>query len=444
MSQPGFAGAKDTRTSVAFRRGAAAFFCSLGGLTFGYDLGALAGATRSLAAQYALSPGLFGLTVSASLWGAVLASPIAGRLADRLGRRALLALCAAVYAVAALSVALPFRLPWTVLVGLRLSSGAALAGFVVVCPMYLAEIAPRLLRGRFVGLFQLMTGSGVAAALALSAVLHSVLPLATAWKVYFGFGALVPLFLLVVLRWVPEEPHWLLRQMRLSAANRAASQLCFAPAEWPPATELIAQSESLFLARHRRTLMLACLTAVFNQLCGVTILRVYLLDLLAGAGMSAQLAHNLGLLVMVLNVVALLGGLALVDRVGRRPLLAIGSVAMAACLLLLVAALRMHAQAGMYVAILAAYNFNFAASQGAVGWVYISELFPFAVRAKGQGIAAWVHWMVNAGLIWIYPVLEDWRVHSSFLLFAAANVAQFLVVMLCYPETKGKQLGEIL
>lgn len=425
------------------RRQGAALVCALGGLTFGYDLGALAGATRGLALSYALRPAWFGLTVSASLWGAVLASPLAGRLADRLGRRALLALCAELYAGAALLLALPIRLPWVLVLAMRMSSGAALAGFVVVCPLYLAEIAPRLRRGRFVGLFQLMTGSGVVLELALSAVLRGRLEAATAWKSYFGLGAAVPLLLLALLRWVPEEPHWLLRHGRAAAADEAAARLGWSAEQWPPAEECVSPVEPLLQARHRRALLLALLTAVFNQLCGVTILRVYLLDLLAGAGLEPQLTHNLGLLVMVLNVVALVFGLALVDRVGRRPLLAWGSAAMAVCLLLLVAALGRHPHFGFYVAILAAYNFSFAASQGAVGWVYISELFPFAVRGQGQGVAAWMHWVVNAGLIWLYPLLEAWRAHASFLLFAVANAVQCAVVLRWYPETRSRKLGEI-
>ena len=427
-----------------WRRLAAAFVCSLGGLTFGYDLGALAGATRGLAAEFALSPVWFGLTVSASLWGAVLASPVAGRLADRWGRRTLLALCAAMYAVAALLLAVPSRLPWEMVLAMRLTSGVALAGLVVVCPLYLAEIAPRLRRGRYVGLFQLMTGTGVVASLALSAGLNGWLTDTTEWKWYFGLGACAPVLVLVLLGWVPEEPHWLLRHARITQANHSASRLGLTAEEWPPVQIPAAQHEPLFQKRYRRAIVLATLTAIFNQLCGVTILRVYLLDLLASTGLEHQLTHNLGLLVALLNVAALAGSLALVDRVGRKPLLAGGSVAMAVTLLLLVAALRSHPHAAFYVALLAVYNLAFAASQGAVGWVYISELFPYAVRGQGQGFAAWIHWVVNAGLIWLYPVLEAWHPRSSFLLFAAATAVQVLVVVIWFPETKGRRLGELV
>jgi MFS family permease len=129
-----------------WRRTLAAAICSLGGMVFGYDLGALSGATQGLTRTYTLSPALLGLTISASLWGAMCASPIAGRLADRLGRRGLLTACATLYALAAVALALPVTWPWGIVLALRLLSGLAIGGFVVGCPLYLAEIAPRALR----------------------------------------------------------------------------------------------------------------------------------------------------------------------------------------------------------------------------------------------------------------------------------------------------------
>ena len=173
-----------------WRRTLAAAICSLGGMVFGYDLGALAAATRGLTRAYTLTPALFGLTVSASLWGAMCASPIAGRLADRLGCRGLLAVCAALYMLAAVSLALPVHWPWSVAIALRLLSGFTIGGFVVDCPLYLAEIAPRVSRGRFVGWFQLQIGIGAVAAFTMSAVIASGSPEISEWKWCFGLGAI--------------------------------------------------------------------------------------------------------------------------------------------------------------------------------------------------------------------------------------------------------------
>jgi len=416
-------------------------------MVFGYDLGALSGASQGLVRAYTLSPALFGFTVSASLWGALCASPIAGCLADRLGRRGLLALCASLYVVAACALALPVNWPWSVAVAFRLLSGFAIGGFVVGCPLYLAEIAPRALRGRYVGWFQLMIGVGAVAAFAVSAMVASSLPEIIEWKWCFGLGAIPPALLLLLLHWVPEEPHWLVRHGRLQEAAASAARLGFTNAEWPAAScsklpePSAALEEKLFQRRYLRPLLLAAGVALFNQLCGVTVLRVYLLDLLSGTGMGRMLSHRYGVILALLNLAALLLGMTIVDKAGRRPLLIAGSAGMALCLCLLVWGLRHHHAAPFYLIILAAYNAFFACSQGAAAWVYLAEIFPFPVRGKGQGFGALVHWIANAGLIWLFPVMEHAAPQSSFLLFASLMILQIAIVSLWYPETKGTRLG---
>ena len=438
----------------------AAAICSLGGMTFGYDLGALSGATQGLARTYSLSPALFGLSVSASLWGAVCASPIAGRMAGKLGRRGLLAACALLYTCAAATLALRAHWPWDVVLVLRFLSGAAVAGFVVVCPLYLAEISPRIWRGRFVGLFQIQIGVGVVVAFAVSAILARALPETSEWRWCFGLGAVPTVILLAVLRWVPEEPHWLGAQGRREAAEKSVSLLGLSADEWPRRDRPSASSpempslpdralpdpvlpDRLFSRKYLYPLLLATSVALFNQLCGVTILRVYLLDLLSGAGMGRELSHSYGFLIACLNVLALLLGMLVVDKLGRKPLLIAGSAGMSLCLMAFTFALRHHAASVRYLVILVAYNTFFASSQGAVAWVYISEIFPFAVRGKGQAYGALVHWIANAGLLWIYPVLEHVAPQANFLVFAAMMILQILVVVLWYPETRGTRLGAV-
>jgi sugar porter (SP) family MFS transporter len=416
-------------------------------MVFGYDLGALSAATRGLTQAYALTPALFGLTISASLWGAMCASPLAGRLADRLGRRGLLAVCASLYVLAAVSLALPEPWPWSVVLALRLFSGLAIGGFVVGCPLYLAEIAPCALRGRFVGWFQLQIGAGAVAAFAISAMMASDLPEIAEWKWCFGLGAIPPTCLLLLLHWVPEEPHWLARHGRWDEAAVSAVRLGFAQNERLAGSSnqaphlLPASEEKLFQRRYLRPLLLAAGVALFNQFCGVTVLRVYLLDLLSSTGMGHVLGHRYGVILALFNLAALLLGMLIVDKIGRRPLLIAGSAGMALCLFLLVWGLRHHTGAPFYLVILAAYNTFFACSQGAAAWVYLSEIFPFPVRGKGQGFGALVHWIANAGLIWLFPVMEHALPQSSFLLFASLMILQIAIVSIWYPETKGTRLG---
>lgn len=437
--------------SSEWKRTLAAAICSLGGLTFGYDLGALSSATQGLSHSYVLSPALFGLTVSASLWGALCSSLLAGRLADRLGRQGLLAGCALFYALAAGFLALPIPWPWVVVLALRLVTGISIGGFVVVCPLYLAEIAPRARRGRFVGWFQLQIGAGVVLAFTTSAILARFLAESIEWKWCFGLGALAPACILALLRRVPEEPHWFAGQGRWCEAYDAASRLGLPPEEWPDVTvdagvvlPSLASQERLFRRKYLRPLLLATSLAAFNQLCGGTILRVYLLDLLMSTGMGRSLGHMYGILISLLNLAALLIGVHFVDRIGRRPLLIAGSAGMAACLFALTYALHHRAAAPFYLLILVAYNTCFACSQGAVTWPYLSEIFPFSVRGKGQGYGAFIHWIANAGLIWMFPILEHAVPQSSFLLFGSMMILQIPIVFFGYPETTGTQLGSVV
>lgn len=439
------AGQERAVAAPQWRRILAALVCSLGGAVFGFDLGALSGATRGLAGSYPLSPTGFGLTVSASLWGAVCASPIAGELADRFGRRGLLAGCALLYALCATALGLPVAWPWSAVIVLRVLCGFTIGGFVVGCPLYLAEIAPSALRGRFVGLFQFQIGAGAVLAFAVSAVLARQMVELSEWKWCFGLGAIPPVCLLLLLHWMPEEPHWLLKKGRVAAAAVSARRLGLGAAEWQPGDPGVARqkpaavSERLFQRRYRRALLLAASIALFNQLCGVTVLRVYVLDLLVSTGMGRSLSHRYGVILACMNLAALLLGMMIVDKIGRRPLLMIGSMGMAVCLLALV--LRQHAAASFYLVTLAAYNTFFACSQGVAAWAYLSEIFPFPVRAKGQGFGALVHWISNASLIWLFPIMDHWIPRSSFMLFAAAMIVQVLVIGRWYPETKGTQLG---
>ena len=429
------------------RRTLAAAICSLGGLIFGYDLGALSGATRGLVHTYALSPAFFGLTVSVSLWAALCASPIAGHLADWLGCRSLIALCAYLYALASLALSLPTHWSWSIAIAWRLLSGFAIGGFVVGCPLYLAEIAPRALRGRFVGWFQFQIGVGGLVAFVVSAMLASNMPEIAEWKWCFGLGAIPPICLLLLVHWMPEEPHWLARRGRSSEATASAARLGFTEGEWPiesggEASQAPAAPQvRLFQRRYLRPLLLAASVALFNQLCGVTVLRVYLLDLLSSTGMGRVLSHRYGVILAILNLAALVLGMSIVDKVGRRPLLIVGSSGMAICLFILVWGLRHHAAAPFYLLILAAYNTFFACSQGAVAWVYISEIFPFPVRGKGQGFGALIHWIANASLVWLFPIMEHAVPQSSFLLFTFLMILQIAVVSIWYPETKGTRLG---
>jgi SP family arabinose:H+ symporter-like MFS transporter len=429
-------------------RAVAAAVCSLGGLVFGYDLGALSATGPSLRQQFHLSPLLFGLTVAASLWGTVCGSIAAGRIADRIGRPRLVGICAALYLTAALTLSLAMS-SWLLLLCLRFLCGAAIGGFTVGCPLYLAEIAPRPLRGLFVGSFQLQVGIGVVLAFAVGAVGRHLIPHAFYWRLCLGLGALPAALLILLLRYMSPSPHSLSHQHRWEEADRAADRLAFSENEWPRnraagSEGSVPQSQQrLFSRKYLRPILLATSIAVFNQLSGVNVLLLYLLDVLSSAGFNELLSHRYTVWISALNLTITLLSMSCVDKFGRRPLLLIGSFGMAICLFWLGVSIPHHVRPFWYVIILIAYNGFFAFSQGTVVWVYLSELFPFGVRGSGQGYATTVHWIASATLILAFPVLQRATPSRGFYFFAIMMIVQMFVIHFWYPETKGTALGYV-
>lgn len=410
----------------------AAALCSLGGLVFGYDLGALSSASQTLRDFFALSPGMFGMTISASLWGTVCGAPLAGAVVDRLGRRRLISFCALVYALAAAGLAVPAISGWHVVLVLRFLSGTAIGGFTVACPLYLAEMAPKELRGRLVSLFQVQVGIGVVAAFGLGAVLIRTVPASLYWRWCFGLGAFPAGLLCLLAPGLPRDPRQLAGE-----ANGDANGI--------EAAVTPVHRERLFQGKYLRPLLWATSIAVFNQLSGVNILLLYMLDVLSSAGLGQMLGHTYTVWISSLSLAFTVVGLSFVDRLGRKPLLILGSAGMFVCLALLAAAIPHRIEPLFYLCLFAAYNLCFAFSQGTVVWVYLSELFPPAVRGAGQGYGTTVHWMANAGLIWLFPVVNHASKHASparsFYALALLMVVQIGVVWLWYPETKGTVLG---
>jgi MFS family permease len=419
----------DQGMSVNERLIFAVFAGSLGGFVFGFDLGALSATTQSLSGQFGLSPWTFGLTISASIWGTVGGAILAGRFADRGDRRTLIAWCAFLYAVAAIGIAMPIPSEWFFVLAMRFLCGIAIGGFTVGCPLYLSEVAPISIRGRVVGVFQVQVGAGVIAAFSAGAVFARFAPAEAAWKWILGLGALPAVALLLLARSMP----------RVGAA-------AFAGDRHPPAAETsfhnrVRPDQRLFVRRNARLILLATSVAVFNQLSGVNVLLLYMLEILASAGVNFSLGHSYTILVSGLSLATTMLGMTFVDRLGRKPLLYLGSAGMAVCLLTLGLAIPHHFDPVMYLSILVAYNAFFAFSQGTVVWVYLSELFPQGLRGPGQGYGSTVHWISNAILISVFPRVQHASSVIFFYIFALMMVLQIVVIWLWYPETRGTALG---
>ena len=404
---------------------AAAFAASLGGFVFGYDLGALSSATQSLRDHFNLSPAAFGLTISFSLWGTVLGSLLSGRWADRMGRRSLISGCALLYAIAAVGTTLRVPSEWVFVLAMRFLCGMAIGGFTVGCPLYLSELAPVMLRGRLVSMFQVQVGAGVAVAFSAGAMFAHIKVSGDVWRWCLGAGAVPAATLLLLLRFVSRaEPR---------LTNRTGPQV---PSD--------ASRERLFNRKNTRPILLATSIAIFNQLSGVNIVLLYMLDIFSSAGMAFAVGHIYTVLISCFSLSTTLLGMAFVDKWGRKPLLFFGSAGMAVCLLCLGLAIPHHFQPWIYLSILVTYNAFFAFSQGTVVWVYLSELFPAGVRGAGQGYGSSVHWITNAILVSVFPIMQHASSVRTLYLFALMMALQFGVIWQWYPETRGTALGSFL
>ena len=411
----------------------AALVGSFGGFIFGYDLGALSASTQSLRGQLHLSPAVFGLTVSSSLWGTVCGALLSGRVADRVGRLDLIARCSILYTLAAIGIAVSPPSAWILIPAMRFLSGMSIGGFTVACPLYLSEIAPIALRGRLVSLFQVQVGAGVLIAFSAGLVLaHSAAT--TEWRWCMGLGAIPAVILVFLLQFSAKGDSML-------SPGDSQDKPPLTMTSSPP--DRAYGREKLFCRKNTRPILLATSIAIFNQLSGVNILLLYLLDILSSAGLGLFLGHTYTVLISSISLATTVLGMAFVDRLGRKPLLLWGSAGMAVCLLFLGLAIPHHLGPLFYLSIIVAYNVFFAFSQGTVVWVYLSELFSPGARGAGQGYGSSVNWISNAILVSIFPIMQHASPVRAFFFFSVAMVLQIGVVLLWYPETRGTALGSV-
>jgi MFS transporter, SP family, arabinose:H+ symporter len=421
---------------------------ALGGLLFGFDTAVIAGTTAQLTRVFHLSPTELGFTVSIALLGTVIGAMFSGILGDRLGGRESLRILAGCYVISALGCA--FAWSWPALLVFRFIGGLGIGGSSVLGPVYIAEIAPAQWRGRLVGCFQINIVIGILVAY-LSNYLIGLAGLGmNEWRWQLGVAALPAVLFLVMLFGIPRSARWLVTQNRIPEAQVVLEKLGAAD----PAAELqeivdsihisgVPHSEPLFQRKYRLPIFLAITVAMFNQLAGINAILYYLNDIFGMAGFSKLSGDIQAVAVGAMNLAATLLGMSLIDKLGRKTLLLIGAVGMTFCLGGVAAVFFTHQHQSWLVWLLVAYIAFFAISQGAVIWVYLSEVFPNRVRAKGQSLGSSTHWIMNALISGIFPVLAVRSGAYPFVFFAAMMVLQFFVVLFFYPETKGVTLEQM-
>ncbi len=383
-----------------------------------------------------------------ALIGTIIGAMSAGIPGQKWGGRETLRILAVFYVLSALGCA--FAWNWYILLAARFLGGLGIGGSSVLGPVYIAELAPAKIRGRLVGLFQINIVFGILLAY-FSNYCIARMGLGTAeWRWQFGVAAIPAVLFLAMLFGIPPSSRWLVTQNRVAEAR---SVLQLMDAENPEAElkeivdsihlERLQTAEPLFTWKYRLPIFLAITIGMFNQLSGINAILYYLNDIFAAAGFSKVSGDLQAVAVGSMNLIATLLAMSVIDKLGRKTLLLIGSVGTAACLAGVAWVFFTQSHRSLLLWLLVGYIAFFAISQGAVIWVYISEIFPTRVRAKGQALGSSSHWIMNALIAYTFPQLAKSSGAYPFVLFSAMMVVQFFVVLLVFPETKGVTLEQM-
>lgn len=421
---------------------------ALGGLLFGFDTAVISGTTAGLRETYQLSPGMLGITVASALGGTILGAMFAGYPGELYGRRDSLRIMAVLYLISGLGCAAAWN--WPSLLAFRFIGGVGIGGSSVLGPMYIAEIAPAKLRGRLVGFFQFNIVLGILLAYLSNYLISRQRVGATEWRWELGVTAVPAALFLGMLFSIPRSPRWLVKRGWLNEA-RSVLQMIGEQNFERELQEIVASievehqqtAEKLFSRRYAFPIFLAFTVGMFNQLSGINAILYYLNDIFAYAGFSRISGSLQAVAIGFTNLVFTILAMTLIDRIGRKKLLLIGAVGMAGCLAGVAAIFFRGQGRGFLLFLLIGYIACFAFSQGAVIWVYLAEVFPNTVRAKGQSLGSFSHWAMNALISGVFPLMAASSGGYPFLFFSAMMVLQFFVVWFVYPETSGLTLEEM-
>lgn len=421
---------------------------ALGGLLFGFDTAVIAGTTHALTVYFHLTALTLGITVSCALWGTIAACLFASIPADRFGGRESLRIVGIFYIVSAVGCALTNN--WYAFLFFRFLGGIAIGGCSVFAPMYIAETAPAAVRGKLVSCFQLSVVAGILVAYASNYLIGRLHLGEIEWRVELGVAAFPALFFFAALSFIPRSPRWLVRKGRIEEAQRSLQTIGLSDsvreveriqASLSPA--YAGEVLSIFSPAARRPLGIALALGLFNQFSGINAILYYLNDIFAQAGFGYISSGQQAVAVGVANLVFTLAGMSLIDRVGRKPLLLAGALGMAAALGGVAAIFFRNTGQRFLLPLLVVFIAFFAASQGTVVWVYLSEIFPNALRDSGQSLASFWLWLLTAIVAGIFPSVAAFSSGSAFLFFCVAMLTQFFVVLWFFPETKGRALESV-
>ena len=425
-----------------------ALIAALGGFLFGFETAVISGAEKTLQNLWSLSSFWQGFTVAASLLGTVLGSVVAAAPAQKYGRKKVLTAIALMYLLSALGCSLVSS--WALFITFRFIGGLAVGASSVVGPMYISEISPAKMRGRLAGSFQLMIVLGIFVAYITNYLFRDSGP--DSWRWMLGVMVIPAGLFALLVRSIPESPRWLALNHQVDKAIPVMERIGeenpeAAIKEIQRSVEKTDTSEKLFQSKYRKPIVFAVLLAMFNQLAGINAIIYYAPRIFEMAGFDKSNSFLQPILLGAANLVFTLLAMSVIDKFGRKRLLIIGSFGMILFLGLTAMAFKDPGVADKNVIFyLIGFIAFFAFSQGAVIWVFISEIFPNSVRSQGGSLGSFTHWVMAAIISWAFPIVVEGSPlggYYSFIFYMVMMVLHLIFVWKFLPETKGRSLEEI-
>ena len=463
--------ASPSRANLGFI-GAIVAVATIGGFLFGYDSGAVNGTQEGLRTAFNLSDAGLGFTVGSLLIGCFIGAFFAGRLADLMGRRNTMMVAALLFLAGALVQGFAHAQPLFVIA--RLCGGMAVGAASVLSPAYISEVAPASIRGRLTTIQQIMIIIGLTIAFVVNYFLAASAGISTnafwggieAWRWMYLMQAIPAAIFLVALIFIPESPRYLVSKGRDEAAESVLSKLFGSGV----ARSKLSEIRATFAEDHRPRLSdlkgnglfgirpivwAGIMLAVFQQLVGINVIFYYGETLWKLAGVSEAAALQRNIISGVVSIAACIVTIMVIDKIGRKPLLLIGSAGMAVSLFAMAYAfnsgtldasgnLQLTPSMGMVALIAAnAYVIFFNGTWGPVMWVMLGEMFPNQIRGSALAVAGFAQWFANYLIAQTFPIMSAWSLTGSYLFYAISAVISFFLVQKLVHETRGKELEQM-
>ena len=427
------------------------FIAAIGGLLFGFDTAVINGALPFFSSHFALDGAMQGWSVSSGLIGCVIGAIFIGKLSDIFGSRTMLKFLAVLFIITALGTGLAPN--FSVFIIARIIGGIAIGGASVLSPIYISEISPAEIRGKLGSVFQLAIVIGILVAFASDlALLHTGV---NNWRFMFLSGGVPAFAFFGMLFFVPNSPRWLVKVGKEEEAIKVLNKLSvyddgklLNEIKQSLASEEGEKKEDLFHGKNLHLVIIGIAVGVFNQLTGINIVMYYSADIFRSVGFSTDSAIWQTVIIGATNLIATIIGMFLIDKVGRRRLLLIGSLSMALFLALFGILTLMGYQGFGLLILMIGFAFSFCASSGVTVWVLLSELFPNAIRARASSIGSFSNWLANAAFSFLFPVIvaaypQNLGLGYTFIFYSISTIIAYFFYKKYLVETNGKTLEQM-